>query len=335
MSSSLSPAQWTRQHLNFHPDPTQSQVLDAQDPLILLNCSRQWGKTTVIAAKALHFALFHPKTTTLVAAPSERQSLILLRRLRAFLQTLAIKPAPIPDVPLSLRLPNGSEIIALPASADTIRGFTAHLLIFDEAARVPDSLYHALSPTRATTGGPLWLLSTPNGPDGFFYEAWHEDNPTPIRGADPRSAVSTTRVETSPSPASSDCREPSPAICNGDHREQVPNDPAPPSAPHWARFLVPATECPRIAPAFLDHERLILGDVMFRQEYLCEFIAGPHTFLSLELIESAIDHDLEPLFTEPQWSQAGRTPRLAHGPLVRQDRPAHNPPESQDEDPIP
>lgn len=252
----LSPSQWTRNHLNFHPDPIQSQLLDTQDPLILLNCSRQWGKTTVIAAKALHFALFHPHTTTLVAAPSERQSLILLRRLRAFLQTLAIKPAPIPNVPLSLRLPNGSEIIALPACADTIRGFTAHLLIFDEAARVPDSLYHALSPARATTNGPLWLLSTPNGPTGFFYEAWHEPEPVPGQ----------------------------------------------PDQRLWQRFSVPATDCPRIDPEFLTVERLMLGDAKFRQEYLCEFTNPDGCFITRELIESAIDPNLEPLFRAPLWN---------------------------------
>lgn len=243
------PVAWTRQCLRFLPDPVQADLLQAADPLILLNCTRQWGKTTVIAAKALHFALFHPKTITLVAAPSERQSLMLLRRLQSFIQTLRIKSAPVPNIPLSILLPNGSEIIALPASADTVRGFTAHLLIYDEAARVPDALYHALSPTRATTSGPLWLLSTPNGPTGFFFDAWH-DADTPCR-----------------------------------------------------RFLVPASACARITQSFLDLERLSLGDVVFRQEYMCEFIAGPHTFLSQELLEAAIDTSVEPLFGgKLQWS---------------------------------
>jgi len=49
-------------------------------------------------------------------------------------------------------------------------------------------------------------------------------------------------------------------------------------------------------------ERLMLGDAKFRQEYLCEFTAGPHTFLSLELLASAIDPSIEPLFTEPLFS---------------------------------
>jgi hypothetical protein len=41
---------------------------------------------------------------------------------------------------------------------------------------------------------------------------------------------------------------------------------------------------------------------MFRQEYHCEFIAGPHTMFSLELLESAIDPTLLPLFPGPLWN---------------------------------
>ncbi len=40
----------------------------------------------------------------------------------------------------------------------------------------------------------------------------------------------------------------------------------------WRRFEVPASECPRISPAFLDEERRTLGDWWFRQEYGCEFM---------------------------------------------------------------
>jgi hypothetical protein len=242
------PTLWTRTFLNIIPDPLQTDVLEATEPKLLLNCTRQWGKTTIIAAKTLHFALFHPNTTTLVAAPSERQALILLRRLQTFFSRLSLKTAPVPSFPFSVLLPNGSEIIALPASADTTRGFTAHLLVFDEAARIPDRLFHALAPTRATTSGPVWLLSTPNGPAGFFYDIW-EDADSGFR-----------------------------------------------------RFRVPASDCPRITQEFLAAERLILGDDMFRQEYHCEFIAGPHTLLSLEVLEAAIDPNLMPLFLEPLWS---------------------------------
>lgn len=39
----------------------------------------------------------------------------------------------------------------------------------------------------------------------------------------------------------------------------------------WRRFTVPATECARIRPEFLEEERATMGERWFRQEYLCEF----------------------------------------------------------------
>jgi hypothetical protein len=46
------------------------------------------------------------------------------------------------------------------------------MLLIDEASRVPDSMYKALRPMLAVSRGELWLMSTPHGRRGFFYEAW-------------------------------------------------------------------------------------------------------------------------------------------------------------------
>ena len=46
------------------------------------------------------------------------------------------------------------------------------LLLVDEAARVDDEVFEAMMPVLATGGGRLWLMSTPNGRRGFFYDAW-------------------------------------------------------------------------------------------------------------------------------------------------------------------
>ena len=55
----------------------------------------------------------------------------------------------------------------------TVRGFSAvSMLLIDEAARVEDSMYKALRPMLAVSDGDLWLMSTPRGQQGFFYEAW-------------------------------------------------------------------------------------------------------------------------------------------------------------------
>ena len=54
-----------------------------------------------------------------------------------------------------------------------MRGFArVHMLVIDEAARVPDDLYRTVRPMLAVSHGRLICLSTPHGRRGFFYEAW-------------------------------------------------------------------------------------------------------------------------------------------------------------------
>jgi hypothetical protein len=159
--------------IDFPIDPVQASILDSSARDLILCCTRQWGKSTICAIKALHFALQNPQTTTLIAAPGLRQSSEFLDKAARFLAKLRIPRRSDKVNPRSLLLPNGSRLVALPANAETIRGFSPSLLLIDEAAFVPDSLIHALLPSLAATGGALWLLSTPNGQSGFFYEVWH------------------------------------------------------------------------------------------------------------------------------------------------------------------
>jgi len=63
----------------------------------------------------------------------------------------------------------GSRIVGLPQNEGKVRGFSAvSLLLIDEASRVSDILYRAMRPTLAVGDGDLWLMSTPNGNQGFF-----------------------------------------------------------------------------------------------------------------------------------------------------------------------
>jgi hypothetical protein len=74
---------------------------------------------------------------------------------------------------LRLELANGSRIVSLPGTEQTIRGYSGvRLLIIDEAARVPDALYLAVRPMLAVSGGQLVCLSTPFGKRGFFFQEW-------------------------------------------------------------------------------------------------------------------------------------------------------------------
>ncbi len=147
--------------------------MDSQAKRGILNCSRQWGKSTVLAVKAVHRAWTVAGVTILVASPSERQSGEFLRKAAEFLGRLGVKRRGDGDNASSLALPNGSRIVGLPGTEGTVRGFSAvSLLLIDEAARVPDAVYKSLRPMLAVGNGDLWMMSTPWGKRGFFYETW-------------------------------------------------------------------------------------------------------------------------------------------------------------------
>jgi hypothetical protein len=154
-------------------DPWQEDLLRSSSERVLLNCSRQSGKSTMSAVVALHRALYHPGSLILCLAPALRQSQELFGKIAGFYRDLGRPVAPQGERKLSLELENGSRIITLPGSEKTIRGFSgAALLLVDEAARVEDALYYAVRPMLAVSGGALMMLTTPYGKRGAFYEEW-------------------------------------------------------------------------------------------------------------------------------------------------------------------
>jgi hypothetical protein len=157
------------------PDSWQRTVLRSTSPRVLLNCCRQAGKSTVVAALALHAALTGPGQLVLLLSRAQRQSAELFRKVMDFYQALD-RPVPAAaESALGLELANGSRIVSLPGQEENIRSFSGvNLLVLDEAARVPDELYKAVRPMLAVSGGRLVLLSTPFGKRGFFYEAWQD-----------------------------------------------------------------------------------------------------------------------------------------------------------------
>ena len=164
---------FARRRLGFDPDAKQSLVLAKRVRRGLLNCSRQWGKSTVAAVKAVHQAETKAGCLVVVLSPSARQSGELIRKASEFVQRMGIQPRGDGDNERSLLFPNGSRIVGLPGKEGTVRGFSAvSLILIDEAARVRDDLYKAVRPMLAVGGGDLWLMSTPAGKRGFFYEAW-------------------------------------------------------------------------------------------------------------------------------------------------------------------
>jgi hypothetical protein len=165
--------------LGLEPDPWQENLLRSTSERVLLNCSRQSGKSTMTGIIALHRALYHPGSLILCLAPALRQSQELFSKVLTFYRALN-RPVPAQtERKLSLELENGSRIVTLPGTDKTIRGFSgAALLIVDEASRVADELYFAVRPMLAVSGGALMMLSTPYGKRGVFFEEWTNGSPS-------------------------------------------------------------------------------------------------------------------------------------------------------------
>ncbi len=172
LAMSLDPVRLS-QAAGITPDPWQARLLRSTSRRLLLNCSRQSGKSTTTGVLALHTALYDPGALVLLLSPGERQSGELFRKCLDVYRALG-RPVPARSIgALHLELDNGSRIVALPGKEETTRSFSAvALLCIDEAARVDDALYRSVRPMLAVSGGRLICMSTPFGKRGFFYESW-------------------------------------------------------------------------------------------------------------------------------------------------------------------
>jgi len=157
----------------LEPDAWQAELLRSGASRQLLLACRQSGKSTTCAVLALWHALSEPKSLILLLSPSLRQSQELFKKVQDAYRALG-HPAPLQaESALRYELTNGSRIIALPGTESNIRGYSSvNLLVIDEASRVMDDLFFAVSPMLAVSRGRVVALSTPWGRRGWFYEMW-------------------------------------------------------------------------------------------------------------------------------------------------------------------
>lgn len=161
--------------IGMEPDPWQVDALRSRHPRQLWNACRQSGKSTTASVVAVHQASTVAESVVLIVSAGLRQSLEVAQKVRRLWGALALVKTG--DNQTTLTAENGSRVISLPASEGTVRGFSADLLILDEASRIDDEMYRAVTPMLAVTGGRLIALSTPAGKRGWWADAWENGGP--------------------------------------------------------------------------------------------------------------------------------------------------------------
>lgn len=159
----------------FEPWPHLKYVaslLDRRQSLIILK-ARQLGISWLSAAYALYRAQYE-LANVLVISAREADAWDFVQKVRTLYVQSRIPKVPIVrDTRAELWFAGAGRIIALPSTEHAGRGQTATLVIMDEAAFHPYAAqnYQALRPALGTHGQ-LVVISTANGPVGWFYDMW-------------------------------------------------------------------------------------------------------------------------------------------------------------------
>lgn len=167
--------------MNIQLDDWQKKVIEDISKYILICKGRQIGGTTIFAEKAVK-RMKEKKTNILVGSITEEQAKLVILMVKDILlrndKKLIGKKHQKPTL-TQITLTNGSTIRSRPVGTmgDAFRGFTADINWFNEASKWPELAFTSIMPTLMTTGGDIWMDSTPFGKKGFFYQSFvNEDN---------------------------------------------------------------------------------------------------------------------------------------------------------------
>lgn len=164
----------------------RARAWESGDSEVILK-ARQLGISWLLAAYALWRAMYQPGAVVLELSAGQAEAYELLGKSRSIWECLpdALRRPTTVDASGEMAFDGGGRIMALPATQKAGRGYTASLVIADEAAFHPWAAvnYGAYRPT-IEAGGQLLMVSTANGATGFFHEIYWASvrGETPYRG---------------------------------------------------------------------------------------------------------------------------------------------------------
>ena len=175
----VDPVLWMREVLGITPHAWQETFLRAErGASIVVLTARQVGKTTAAACGMAHSAILMPGSLSVIACPTQSQSAEALRKVRDMVLKAGAELTA--DNVYKLELANGSRVLALPDTEDSIRGLTVDAwIVADEAARLKPSIMAALHPMRTQRPNARFaMLSTAWSRTDPFWSVWSSDDPS-------------------------------------------------------------------------------------------------------------------------------------------------------------
>jgi hypothetical protein len=174
--------------LGFDVFDYNKAFLDCYDRFVVYRTGRQVGKSTNAALKAIHFAFFAPLfasnidtgvANVVIASLSKDQAHLILSKISEFIHmspTLSKKVTREIKTEITIEWYDGTgktNFIVRPIgdTGDSLRGFTVHYAILDEAAYIPQVVFDAFLPSTVTTKPHILLTSTPKGKSGQFFKS--------------------------------------------------------------------------------------------------------------------------------------------------------------------
>ncbi len=173
------PLAFLRNILGFKATSYQQEFIKLflENQFIAARWCRQSGKSWIISALLLWYAVTHPDSYIAVVAPSLRQAKLVIRRINQF--TRKLQPGTcLRALRTVTRFKNGSIIEAFPNNPETIRGPSLNCIFIDEFNFVNNDqeLYDAVLFTLSTTNGKFICTSTPWNTDSIFWKIFnHKD----------------------------------------------------------------------------------------------------------------------------------------------------------------
>lgn len=151
-------------------------TLQQKSNFTLVVHSRQMGMSTYLSVAALHEALVNPNQTIAISSLRFVDSVERLDIIDYIMSTTSmVTPKISSRNRKSIEFENGSKIIALACSENSLRGSSVSKLYLDNAAYISyatlDKFLKTIEPL-AATGMRTVMMSSPKLAEGPFYELW-------------------------------------------------------------------------------------------------------------------------------------------------------------------